>query len=590
MSDEDEIITGGEPVTRGVQDAATAGDGRHIDVRLAAWGDVATQTAEGIHETIARGAFAGTDPARVILESTRHDGSIVGVAESIIERDDGAYATFRVASTPAGDELLTLTRDGILGDASIVAQPVTSRRLKSGVIERTALDLRRVAILARGAYPSAKVLAVRHEETPVSDTALIERVAAQDDRLAKVEALVTIPSLKAPSPVPYADLGAYARAVYAGEADPDLIYRTLSDQITSQNDGMAQTGWLTDVKRIVNLGRRAISSFGGPAALPSHGMTVTWPFLTSSNTIIGAQSTQKSEVTSARVDIDDGTATVATYAGGSDISVQLLQRGDPDYLAAYQRIMLAAWATITDAAFVTGLEAGTVTNTARMVLGSDLALTTSAASDDIIDFTPDHGLAAGDAVVFTALTGGTGLTAGRVYWVVATSLAAKSIRVASTPGGAAIGFSADITAGTLAKVTDTGAKFRQSLFECSVAVEDATGRPAEVVLASTDVFLALAGMSSFVNPSPSTNASNAAGLSEASTLRMESSGLTVVRTPGVTAGKWIVSNRLAAQWMEDGPRWLMADDVAKLGRDVAVYSFGAPAVFVPAGVVEVTFI
>jgi hypothetical protein len=192
--------------------------------------------------------------------------------------------------------------------------------------------------------------------------------------------------------------------------------------------------------------------------------------------------------------------------------------------------------------------------------------------------------------VFTALTGGTGLTAGRVYWVTATSLAAKTFRVASTPGGAALGFSADITAGTVAKLTDTGAKLRALFFQASVAVEDATGQPASIALAGTDVFLALAGLDGIVPNVPMTNPSNASGMALASELTMEVSGLRIIRTPGVSAGKVVVSNREAAAWHEDGPRFVTAEDVAKLGQNVGVYSFAAPAIFAPAGVVELTLI
>lgn len=81
--------------------------------------------------------------------------------------------------------------------------------------------------------------------------------------------------------------------------------------------------------------------------------------------------------------------------------------------------------------------------------GASVTLATSAHADDIIDTATAHGYSAGDRVVFTGLTGGTGLEINREYYVVATSLAAQTFRVAETLGGSAIGFSADITAGTV---------------------------------------------------------------------------------------------------------------------------------------------
>lgn len=82
--------------------------------------------------------------------------------------------------------------------------------------------------------------------------------------------------------------------------------------------------------------------------------------------------------------------------------------------------------------------------------GDPVTLATSSEADDIIDTAAAHGFAAGDAVVFTALTGGAGLSTDTVYYVSSTSLAAQTFRVAATPGGSALGFTTNITAGTVA--------------------------------------------------------------------------------------------------------------------------------------------
>jgi hypothetical protein len=86
--------------------------------------------------------------------------------------------------------------------------------------------------------------------------------------------------------------------------------------------------------------------------------------------------------------------------------------------------------------------------------GPDVALANpSAAADDIIDTTPDHGFAVHDKVRFTSLTGGAGLTVDTDYWVVSASLGAKTFRVAANRGGTPIDFSTNITAGVVRKAT-----------------------------------------------------------------------------------------------------------------------------------------
>lgn len=110
-----------------------------------------------------------------------------------------------------------------------------------------------------------------------------------------------------------------------------------------------------------------------------------------------------------------------------------------------------------EALFSTDITAGTARKVLHAASDEDLLTTgialanPSAATDDIIDTTPDHGLVAGDRVRFTALTGGTLLLTSLDYYVIAANLAAKTFQVSLTEGGAAINFTTDITAGTVRK-------------------------------------------------------------------------------------------------------------------------------------------
>lgn len=555
------------------------GDGRTITIRLLRWGEVARtvdERGQPIRETFDRGAFADVDPTRVTIEAQAHDRTLVGRGVAIEEREDGPYLHARVAGTHAGDDLLTLIREGVLRAASVVFRPlVDGTRIIGDVVHRTRVELARVAVLDRGAYPSAAVVAIRSEqEVPVTDVLEPETPAptpepAQEpepiptpeplmERADTQEAPVTAAAVPAPEPVDLSPLmsrveslqgevaGLSQRVTILAEAPaptltvPELyaiptlaefteraesddnlsdkrgvpvrdgiraalaefLHREIADQVTTNNAGVIPPSWILDVKRIVNLGRPAIGAFGGASPLPATGMEVDWPYVSSTNTIIGAQSAEKAEVTSARVDIAKGSSTIATYAGASDLSYQLLSRSSPDYRAAYDRIMLAYWAKVTDAAFCTAL-----------------------------------------------LTAGTAAT---------------------------LGWDADTT----------GQSLKEALFAASVEVETATGMPAEFALCATDVFSELAKLTAIVPPVPVGNPSNAMGTAEASTLRVIVAGLPLVHARGLTTGNVVVSNRTAAAWLEDGPFSATAETPTKLGRDVAWYSFGATAAFVPAGIVK----
>lgn len=78
-----------------------------------------------------------------------------------------------------------------------------------------------------------------------------------------------------------------------------------------------------------------------------------------------------------------------------------------------------------------------------------LAVTGTQADDKIL--LAGHTLSNGDRVYFVFLSGGSGLSAGTIYFV--RDVASGEFRLASVPGGTAINFSTDISAGSIRKVS-----------------------------------------------------------------------------------------------------------------------------------------
>lgn len=335
----------------------------------------------------------------------------------------------------------------------------------------------------------------------VEDNAAREQIAEIRETLGSLEAR----AFAAPAVHPLAQFrsfGEYRKALWAGEVQE----RALFDQVTADNPGLVPPSWMTEVRGIIDLGRRAISALGGPMSPGASGMSVNWPYFDGTLTdIVEAQANEKDEVNSVQISFLKGDVDLTTYAAGSDISYQLLQRSSPSYLDAHGRVMAASYATVTDRAFTSSL------------------------------WNDGSGLEDYD-------------------------------------------FSAD---------TD-GQDFKAAVFSASVSVEDATGQPASVVLVSSAVFRKIGAWTAF-NPQVYT-VQNVAGVAQASTLVASVSGLPVVRAPWLdtdAAYNAIVTNGLAARWLEDGPRLATAENVAQLGRDVAIYGYGASALFIPAGVIRV---
>jgi phage head maturation protease len=123
-----------------------------------------------------------------------------------------------------------------------------------------------------------------------------------------------------------------------------------------------------------------------------------------------------------------------------------------------------------------------------------------------------------------------------------------------------------------------------ALFAASSKVRTATGAPANIVGVDTATFGVLGGLSkAFLNPAYGVQ--NVAGTAAANTLQVNVNGLSVQEWPYLAADTAVVSNDTAAKFPEWGPQVATAEDVRKLGRDVAVWGMYEDAeVYFPAGV------
>jgi HK97 family phage prohead protease len=518
---------------------------RLVDLRIVPWGVVGA-TAEG-PELLRRGAFRGTRPQDVSLEAIGPHGNAPGVrlagrAIALEERDDGGYGTFRVSRTRDGDELLELARDGTYRAASAVFEPIPeATRVVNGVIERSRVRLVRVGIVERGAYPGAEVLAVRSatggtmpaidpvpdptpepvpdpEPTPVPPGTRAYRVATSEPellarmaelrtdlvgRMALLEAGGAARSSASPLAA-YPSLLAYADAAYVDPSLAPLLGRALADQLTTDNPGVIPPSWAQNVAGILARPRPAIQALGGPRPLGDSGMSLSWPYLDPAldlDTVVAKQLAEKTEIASVKVKLLKGDSAIETFAGGSDLSYQLIKRSSPSYREAYLRILAIAYARATEAEFEADLEAG-----------------------------------AGSTAVLPP--------------------------------------------------TANAAAVRAFLFAASSTVEDATGSPATVDLVSSAEFARLGGLPDLMPPQYGT--SNQSGVASAASLRIEISGLPIIRAPFLTGNTHIVTNGEAAAWHEDGPFPISAEDVAKLGQNVAIWGMGTTAITVPTGIVKST--
>lgn len=113
------------------------------------------------------GAFARTIEQRShrVKALVQHDRRRMPLGRASLLREDagGLYAELHISKTVEGDEVLELARDGALDGLSIGFRPVEDRwDTHRTEVERLAVRLDEVSLVAFPAYDDARVLAVRH--------------------------------------------------------------------------------------------------------------------------------------------------------------------------------------------------------------------------------------------------------------------------------------------------------------------------------------------------------------------------------------------------------------------------------------------
>jgi hypothetical protein len=449
----------------------------------------------------------------------------------------------RLFTTRDGDDALVEAQEGVRAAFSAGVEILSSTPADDGVIDVHEWNLTHVAQVRRPAFAAARITDVAASaaaESPERNPAMADPVTLPAGESVTVTAAGGDSESEATAPAPDAAASLSARPVAAAQLsaadvramidarmdagngagsplarfasfgeyadaarrDPEIRF-ALADQITTNNPGVVNPHWLTEIKGIIQRSRPLISAFGTESPGDA-GMSVDWPYFDGDlSAIVAAQATEKTPVNGVRIDIKKGDAPLGTLAAGSDISYQLLSRSSPSYREAHDRILTASFAVVSDA-------------------------TASAA---------------------VLATDGIG-------------------HVTYDPAGA----DAD------------GSKLRAALLEASLTVNDATGQPAEFVLAGRTSFLAVASKPQ-VMPSPY-GVQNVSGTADARSLSVSVSGLDVIYAPGLTDDAIIVSNGAAGSWFDVGPFFATAEDVAKLGQDVAIWGMGAFGAFTPAAIVS----
>jgi HK97 family phage prohead protease len=403
---------------------------RELGIFLLPW-NTPVETVQGVEEFRA-GAFSKVNPSEVRLRMDHQDPP-TGRGLSIEERADGPYMTFRVSKTQRGDDQIALAMDGVSNGASIGFNELpgsTDIEQRNGrrIRVHRRVDLREVSTTWRPVYERAAVLSIRSQDqseaevAPMAETAAPESGATPEaplpvqidtanleqaldstltkfgekfaDRLDKLEerarSSFAIPNGEPERPK--ASRGDWLRTVLgmlSGErvSQHDLQVRALDDLITTDNIGVVPPAYSTELIGVIDP-RRPFMQTTRRLATPASGMSLVMPKIVTRPTV-AKQTIEKAELDSTATSITTATYNAVSKGGAGDISLQLLKRSDPSFLALYLELLAEAYAIESESEAVESLLASGV-NSGGALDPEDLSLG-AAWSDtfDAIARTPD---------------------------------------------------------------------------------------------------------------------------------------------------------------------------------------------------------
>lgn len=389
----------------------TSDDGRTVTVRLVQWDSptlVRDRRGSEYVETFARGGLVVTTDD--VFAEREHDGPFVGLLVAVEDREDGLYGDIRMSRSSIGTDCLADIEARILRAVSVdfLDQPVPAG---AESVVRTSARLRRIAftmtpaldapILSVRSVPPTATTTTESETTEMTTETTAPAVEAPPAVDVEQRSTAVAPPAVAPPAVEtsqrstpqvstrprpvlarFDSLGHFARAAAFGEISGDelaLYQRALADVLTTDTTGMIQEQWIAEVIDLARTYTPTVNAWRS-RPLPSSGMSISQPVV-ETRPSVAKQATQKTEVSSTTVEIGTQQWPIDTYAGGNDVSIQLIRRADPDYLSELMRLYMRELAQGINAAAAASLVAASLVGSSG---NAALEFTTAATFDELV--------------------------------------------------------------------------------------------------------------------------------------------------------------------------------------------------------------
>ena len=371
-----------------------------------------------------RGSLTYADATKIKLLMQHQQDKPVGRAISFSDSTEGVYGSFKLSSSTRGQDALVLAQENLVSGLS-VGVDVTASKPMGDYLLVTAAVLKEVSLVESAAFSSASVTDIAaaraeleaatstKEKTTTINTTIVEieteteseeavttapentpdeTPAEVSAEAAPVEAARKIirPSVLDSQRVrtPITSMGAYTEhKIKAALGNEDSkLYVTAADDSFSTNPAFSPTQYLSEFPTNTRFGTPAIDACSR-GTLPASGMTINVPSLVTS---AGGQSGVAPVVT---VEAEAGavqntgmvteylTGTINKYSGMNTLSVELLERSDPNFYAELTTQLQNAYLKTLDTTVLAALiTAGTVATTAQAATSAGIIGYTSEAA------------------------------------------------------------------------------------------------------------------------------------------------------------------------------------------------------------------
>ena len=349
---------------------------RMISGLVAPYGEIGFTSAGPV--MFERGSITYAEASQIKLLMQHQADKPVGRAISFSDSTEGVYGSFKLSSSTRGQDALVLAQENLVSGLS-VGVDVTASKPMGDYLLVTAAVLKEVSLVESAAFSSASVTDIAaaraaleaatstKEKTTTISTTIVE--VETETETESEEAVTTAPEntpeeTQVDAPVeaekveaarkiirpsvldsqrvrtPITSMGAYTehKIKAALGNDDSKLYVTAADDSFATNPAFNPTQYLAEFPTNTRFGTPAIDACS-KGVLPQNGMTINVPSLVTSaggGTGVAPVVTVELEagaVQNTGMETAYLTGTVSKYAGMNTISVELLERSDPNFYA-----------------------------------------------------------------------------------------------------------------------------------------------------------------------------------------------------------------------------------------------------------------